>query len=623
MAGTVVDGMLASSAGAAVGVNTGKPKLGGSLSVGLMSDVPNYHVFSGSLGKMDASGFCVANAVFDSLFCVSADGKSALPMLALSATPNSNYTQWTITLRQGVTFHNGDAFNADVVVANWQAANADQTVGLAIKPMIGAVTKVDTYTVLYTMVIPYSTLPMTLAEQQIGYMANWPGFMSTPTKISASQGATGTTYSGNPIGTGPFEFVSWTLNSQSQWKKNTKYWRKDAAGRQLPYLSNLTFKVIPDPSSRNQALQSGSVDMIWTQDNPSIKALGSMKGITYRTDANDSRSPAVNCLLLNTSGTLNQYFAWAGQFAALGIPGSLSYLLQGQTPPALVQQHNLNPAPGAVDPTTLTWNPALKPVLNDINVRKALAMALNRQTYHSAIENNVGQISDGIYRPNSPFYKNPGYPSYNQAKAKSMIDAYKQANGLSSVGFVIDIVSGDAAAQKQFAFFSAAFSAIGVTVTPRPLVQSTLINNVIAGEFDCATWNQFGGNDPATNYVWFVSTPAAASLASGGLGMSSLPSNINIPGAVNFAHLGDPDVERDMLAGLAAAPGTAAHVSNWSAVNTQFAQDIPYLYLDYTLTAFAARSNVQNWGRAVAGDGHTAAQQFSGGSAKWESIWKS
>jgi ABC-type transport system substrate-binding protein len=388
-------------------------------------------------------------------------------------------------------------------------------------------------------------------------------------------------------------------------------------------LSNLTFKVIPDPSSRNQALQSGSVDMIWTQDNPSIKALGSMKGITYRTDANDSRSPSVNCLLLNTSGTLNQYFAWAGQFAALGIPGSLTYLLQGQNPPAAVQQANLNPAPGAVDPTTLNWNPKLKPVLNDPNVREALAMALNRQTYHSAIENNVGQIADGIYRPNSPFYQNPGYPSYNQAKAKSMIDAYKQANGLSSVGFVIDIVSGDAAAQKQFAFFSAAFSAIGVTVTPRPLVQSTLINNVIAGEFDCATWNQFGGNDPATNYVWFVSIPAAASLASGGLGMSSLPSNVNIPGAVNFAHLGDPDVERDMLAGLAAAPGTAAHVSNWAAVNTQFAQDIPYLYLDYTLTAFAARSNVQNWGRAVAGDGHTAAQQFSGGSAKWESIWKS
>jgi peptide/nickel transport system substrate-binding protein len=205
MAGTVVDGMLASSAGAAVGVNTGKPKLGGSLSVGLMSDVPNYHLFSGSLGKMDASGFCVANAVFDSLFCVSADGKSALPMLALSATPNSNYTQWTITLRQGVTFHNGDAFNADVVVANWAAANADQTVGLAIKPMIAKVTKVDDYTVLYTMVIPYSTLPMTLAEQQIGYMANWPGFMSTPTKIAASQGATGTTYSGNPIGTGPVD----------------------------------------------------------------------------------------------------------------------------------------------------------------------------------------------------------------------------------------------------------------------------------------------------------------------------------------------------------------------------------------------------------------------------------
>jgi len=34
-----------------------------------------------------------------------------------------------------------------------------------------------------------------------------------------------------------------------------------------------------------------------------------------------------------------------------------------------------------------------------------------------------------------------------------------------------------------------------VTITPRSLVQSTLINNVIYGEYDCAGWNQFGGVD--------------------------------------------------------------------------------------------------------------------------------
>jgi len=97
LAGSVVDDLLATSASAAaIGVNTGKPKRGGTLTVGTLSDVPNYHIFNGSQGKMDASGFCVANALYDPLFVMSANGKVALPMLALSATPNANYTVWTI-----------------------------------------------------------------------------------------------------------------------------------------------------------------------------------------------------------------------------------------------------------------------------------------------------------------------------------------------------------------------------------------------------------------------------------------------------------------------------------------------------------------------------------------------
>ena len=48
MAGTVVDGLLESVAGATVGINRAKPKLGGSITVGLISDVPNYHIFNGA-----------------------------------------------------------------------------------------------------------------------------------------------------------------------------------------------------------------------------------------------------------------------------------------------------------------------------------------------------------------------------------------------------------------------------------------------------------------------------------------------------------------------------------------------------------------------------------------------
>jgi peptide/nickel transport system substrate-binding protein len=159
--------------------------VGGTLTVGTLSDVPNYHIFNGSQGKLDASGFCVANALYDPLFVMSANGKVALPMLALSATPNSDYTVWTIKLRQGVGFTNGATFDADICVANYTAANADPTVGLAIKPIITSVTKVDAYTVVQPG-DPVCVVPGLLANSRSPtWRTRSPSYRPTPVTRSA------------------------------------------------------------------------------------------------------------------------------------------------------------------------------------------------------------------------------------------------------------------------------------------------------------------------------------------------------------------------------------------------------------------------------------------------------
>jgi ABC-type transport system substrate-binding protein len=609
MAGTVVDTMLSDLAGASTGINRGKPRRGGTLKVGLISDVPNYHIFNGAQGKMDVSGFCVANALYDALFVASANGKTWLPMLALSATPNADYTKWTVKLRQGVTFSNGDAFNADIVVANFAAAAADPTVGLAVRPIIASVTKGgDDYTVIFQLVIPFSTFPISaLSEQQTCYMAHPSSFSST--------------FTGTPVGTGPFEVVSWQVGYQSNFKRNKNYWRADAHNRQLPYLDGISFHTIPDDPTRNQALQSGQVDMILTQDGASIAALKKMKGISYRTDERDPLDPAVNCLIVNTSGTMNQYFAWAGEFASAGVPGALSYIEKGQAVPTPVQLADYEGTMGAVDPSTLTWNTKLKPVLNDVTIRQACAMAINRATYEKVIAGGIGKAADGIYRKSSPYYRNPHYPAYNPAKAKALVQAYKAKNNVSSVSFVMDIVSGSSAEQRLFAFIAQQLGSIGITITPRPSTQSQLIENVILGQYDCSSWNQFGGVDPSLNYVWFNSQPATTSPTAGGLGLTALPAGTFIAGAVNFAHQADPVVEGAMLKALSSKPGSAAQKAAWATVNSQFAKDIPYLFLNTLITAFAARTKVQNWAFATAGDGTTRCLNPDGGSTRWDQIW--
>jgi len=609
MAGTVVDDLLATAAGAAVGINKGRPKTGGTLKVGLLSDVPNYHIFNGAQGKMDASGFCVANALYDALFVASSTGRTWLPMLALSATPNANYTVWTVRLRQGVSFTNGDPFNADIVVTNFQVAAADQTVGLAIRPIIGSVTKVDAYTVQFNLVIPFSTFPYSaLSEQQTCYMAH-------PSSFSP-------TFTGTPLGTGPFKVSSWQVGVQSVFTRNSDYWRADAANRQLPYLHGIIFKTIVDDNARNQALQAGSVDMILSQDGASIAAMKKMRGITYMTDQNAPRDPSLNCLIVNTTGTLNQYFAWAGYFSSLGVPGALPYIEKGEAVPTAVQFAVFEGTLGAVNPSTLNWDTTLKPVLNDPTIRQACAMAINRNTYQRVVAGGVGAVASSIYRPASPYYRKGTYPAFNPTKTKALVSAYKAKNNVSSVSFVLDIVSGSSSNQKAFAFFKQQLGAVGIDITPRPLTQSTLIQNVIYGEFDCSVWNQFGGADPALNYVWFNSQPATTAPPAG-LGMPALPAGTFIAGAVNFAHQGDPVVEQAMLNAMAAKPGSAAFKNGWAAVNNQFVKDLPYFMLTELVTAWAARKNVQNWAYATAGDGRTRCLNPDGGSTRWDQIWKS
>ena len=252
---------------------------------------------------MDASGFCVANAVYDPLFLSSADGKTWLPNLALSATPNTAKTEWTVVLRQGVTFHNGSAFNADNVKANYDAAHADLKVGLAIKPLIASCVKVSEYSVKYTTMMPWASFPFQLAEQQISFMAH-------ATCLDEA--------GGKPMGTGPFKLVNlddWDLSlaggGQSTLAKNTNYWKKDANGGSLPYVDTIVFKVIVDPASRWQAMQSGTIDLMVNGDGSTVKAIktyvsgssslaktsGSNANYKWVSDENGVREPATNSII--------------------------------------------------------------------------------------------------------------------------------------------------------------------------------------------------------------------------------------------------------------------------------------------------------------------------------------
>ena len=593
MAGTVVDSLVSAAGATAEVGNDGLPtsgQKGGTLRVGIGSEQPSNTTFSGAKGKMDAAAFCIANAVYDPLFVASADGKTWLPNLAINATSDAAAKVWTITLRQGVTFHNGDAFTADHVVANYTAAKNDLTVGLAIKPLIANCEKVSTYVVKYTTVNSWTTFPFHLSEQQIAYMAH-------PIDLDAN--------GGKPIGTGPFLLQSlgdWNQTTGvSTWQANPNYWKKDSAGNSLPYVDTLVFKVIVDPNSRWQALQSGTIDLMVNQDGGTIKNVktatgssvtavsGSNSSYRWVSDENGVREPAINCLIVNTQGA-------PANWPAGGKPK------------------------GAVNPSNGTWNATATPVVSDIRIRQACAAAINRTTYLSGQDGSIGQVIDGIYRAKvggkaNPMYKDPKYPKYSTTAAKALVAAWKKANPGVACAFVIDIVAGNDAQLAAFTWIKGQLNIVGITVTSRSMVQKDLIQAKIDKHYDASTWSQFGGITPDLNYVWFNSFPFFGKQASN---------------YVNFAQQADPALQAAMIAGMKAANGSAAQKTAWQTVNTRLAANIPYLYLDTTVTQFVARANVKNF--AYAGTPGTmgssankaTARAYSpdGGSARWEHIFK-
>ena len=228
----------ASSSGSGDSAAAGHPKNGGSLTVGLDAETDGWNP-SGS--QWATAGYYVAQAIFDPLMAFGADNKPH-PYLAKSLTSNADFTQWTMKLRPGITFQDGEPANAAAVVLQLNKDKASVLVGQAYGPFKSA-KAVDDLTVQIDMSTPWSAFPAALTGQG--------GYLAAPKQLNA----TGAAATDKPIGTGPYTFKEWVRDDHLTVVKNPNYWRKG-----LPHLDQVTFKVIVDPQSRLNSLKAGQID---------------------------------------------------------------------------------------------------------------------------------------------------------------------------------------------------------------------------------------------------------------------------------------------------------------------------------------------------------------------------
>ena len=250
------------------------------LIVALQLEPPNLDPTGGAAGAIDQ---VVYSNVFEGLTRFAEDG-SVVPGLAESWEVSEDGTEYTFTLRDGVTFHDGTTFDADDVVFSLDRARADDSTNAqkALFAGIESVEAVDPLTVKVTLTQPDGNFPFNMAWGDAVIVA----------EESVADIAT------NPVGTGAFMFSDWVQGDRVDLARYDDYWGEPAK------LETATFKFISDPTAAFAAVMAGDVDVFYSypanenlpqfEADPRFKVLmGSTEGETILA-MNNRRDPLSN-----------------------------------------------------------------------------------------------------------------------------------------------------------------------------------------------------------------------------------------------------------------------------------------------------------------------------------------
>jgi peptide/nickel transport system substrate-binding protein len=179
--------------------------------------------------------------IYEGLTTIDREGK-VRPQLAESWGISPDGKTYTFKLRQGVKFHDGEAFDSSVAKFSIDRARGADSVNPQKRyfASIDAVETPDPATLVLTLKEPAGSLL---------YWLGWPSSSMVAPKSAENNKTT-------PVGTGPFRFVNWAKGDKVELAKNPDYWNKNAAVK----LETATFRFIGDPQAQAAALKAGDVD---------------------------------------------------------------------------------------------------------------------------------------------------------------------------------------------------------------------------------------------------------------------------------------------------------------------------------------------------------------------------
>jgi ABC-type transport system substrate-binding protein len=219
----------------------------------------------------DGESLRVTRQIFDGLLDFAPESTDVIPALATEIPkPEDGGRLYTFTLREGVTFHDGAPFNAEAVVFNfdrWRLEDNEfhtggggqsenfayyvgQFGGFDSDSIIEAVEAVDEFTVRFSLKQPQGPFLKNVAMSPFG--------IASPKAIQNNVEG----FWQNPVGSGPFKFVSWNRGSTVELESFEDWWGSDlpaSEGGGGPEVSRVTIRAIPDNTSRVAALTGGEL----------------------------------------------------------------------------------------------------------------------------------------------------------------------------------------------------------------------------------------------------------------------------------------------------------------------------------------------------------------------------